>query len=85
MIKQYETVFIATPVLSEAQMKEAVAKYTRMVEKSCMKRIGGSNSSLILSRRGLQVFITLSNSRLIHSWSLLLRPSTAVTRGSSGS
>lgn len=27
MIKQYETVFIATPVLSEAQMKEAVAKY----------------------------------------------------------
>ena len=28
MLKQYETVFIATPVLSEAQMKEAVAKYT---------------------------------------------------------
>ncbi len=27
MIKQYETVFIATPVLSDAQMKEAVAKY----------------------------------------------------------
>ena len=31
MIKQYETVFIATPVLSEAQMKEAVAKYTEMI------------------------------------------------------
>ena len=28
MIKQYDTVFIATPVLSEAQMKEAVKKYT---------------------------------------------------------
>ena len=28
MIKQYETVFIATPVLSEARMKEAVKKYT---------------------------------------------------------
>ncbi|MBE6236833.1 MAG: 30S ribosomal protein S6 [Bacteroidales bacterium] len=27
-MKQYETVFIATPVLSEAQMKEAVKKYT---------------------------------------------------------
>ena len=27
MIKQYETVFIATPVLSDDQMKEAVAKY----------------------------------------------------------
>jgi len=31
MVNQYETVFIATPVLSEAQMKEAVAKYTGMI------------------------------------------------------
>ncbi len=31
MIKQYETVFIATPVLSEAQMKEAVAKYASLI------------------------------------------------------
>ncbi|MDD2293496.1 MAG: 30S ribosomal protein S6 [Bacteroidales bacterium] len=31
MLKQYETVFIATPVLSEAQMKEAVAKYTGLI------------------------------------------------------
>ena len=31
MLKQYETVFIATPVLSEAQMKEAVEKYTRLI------------------------------------------------------
>ena len=31
MIKQYETVFIATPVLSDAQMKEAVAKYTSLI------------------------------------------------------
>ena len=31
MIKQYETVFIATPVLSEQQMKEAVAKYTKLI------------------------------------------------------
>jgi len=27
MVNQYETVFIATPVLSEVQMKEAVEKY----------------------------------------------------------
>jgi len=27
MLKQYETVFIATPVLSEVQIKEAVKKY----------------------------------------------------------
>ncbi|MBP9998190.1 MAG: 30S ribosomal protein S6 [Bacteroidales bacterium] len=31
-MKQYETVFIATPVLSEAQMKEAVAKYTDLIK-----------------------------------------------------
>jgi len=31
MLNQYETVFIATPVLSEAQMKEAVAKYTKLI------------------------------------------------------
>jgi len=31
MVKQYETVFIATPVLSDAQMKEAVAKYTKFI------------------------------------------------------
>lgn len=31
MIKQYETVFIATPVLSDQQMKEAVAKYTKLI------------------------------------------------------
>ncbi|MBQ7269573.1 MAG: 30S ribosomal protein S6 [Bacteroidales bacterium] len=30
-MKQYETVFIATPVLSDAQMKEAVAKYTKLI------------------------------------------------------
>ena len=27
MLKQYETVFIATPVLSEVQIKEAVKKF----------------------------------------------------------
>ncbi|MBO4475363.1 MAG: 30S ribosomal protein S6 [Bacteroidales bacterium] len=30
-MKQYETVFIATPVLSDTQMKEAVAKYTKLI------------------------------------------------------
>ncbi|MCQ2136148.1 MAG: 30S ribosomal protein S6 [Bacteroidales bacterium] len=33
-MKQYETVFIATPVLSEAQMKEAVAKYTGFIKEN---------------------------------------------------
>ena len=32
MVKQYETVFIATPVLSDEQMKEAVAKYTSLIK-----------------------------------------------------
>ena len=30
-INQYETVFIATPVLSDTQMKEAVAKYVKLI------------------------------------------------------
>ena len=32
MTKQYETVFIATPVLSDVQMKEAVEKYTAFIQ-----------------------------------------------------
>ena len=32
MLKQYETVFIATPVLSDSQMKEAVAKYVNLIK-----------------------------------------------------
>ena len=31
MVKQYETVFIVTPVLSDEQMKETVKKYTDML------------------------------------------------------
>jgi small subunit ribosomal protein S6 len=31
MINQYETVFIATPVLSETQMKEAVEKFKAII------------------------------------------------------
>ena len=31
MLKQYETIFIATPVLSEAQMKEAVEKFRDLI------------------------------------------------------
>ena len=32
MVQKYETVFIATPVLSETQMKEAVAKYVGFIK-----------------------------------------------------
>ncbi len=31
MLNQYETVFIATPVLSEGQMKEAVSKFKKVI------------------------------------------------------
>ena len=31
MLNQYETVFIITPVLSEAQMKEAVEKFKSVI------------------------------------------------------
>jgi small subunit ribosomal protein S6 len=32
MVNQYETVFIATPVLSEVQMKETVTKFRKLIE-----------------------------------------------------
>jgi small subunit ribosomal protein S6 len=31
MVRQYETVFIMTPVLSDEQMKEAVNKFTKLL------------------------------------------------------
>ena len=34
MLKSYETVFIATPVLSDSQMKEAVSKYTQLIKEN---------------------------------------------------
>ncbi len=34
MLNQYETVFIVTPVLSEAQMKEAVEKFKTLIEEN---------------------------------------------------
>ena len=34
MLNQYETVFIATPVLSEIQMKEAVKKFKKVITDS---------------------------------------------------
>ena len=34
MLSQYETVFIATPVLSESQMKEAVSKFKKVITDS---------------------------------------------------
>ena len=33
MVNQYETVFIATPVLSETQMKELVGKFKDLIKK----------------------------------------------------
>ena len=34
MLKNYETVFIATPVLSETQMKETAAKYISLIKEN---------------------------------------------------
>ena len=34
MLKSYETVFIATPVLSDVQMKEAVSKYVSLIKEN---------------------------------------------------
>ena len=37
-MKHYETVFILTPVLSEDQVKEAVSKYTGIIEEKGGKK-----------------------------------------------
>ena len=34
MLKSYETVFIATPVLSDVQIKEAVSKYISLIKEN---------------------------------------------------
>jgi small subunit ribosomal protein S6 len=34
MLKNYETVFITTPVLSDVQMKEAVSKYLSVIKEN---------------------------------------------------
>jgi small subunit ribosomal protein S6 len=46
MVNQYETVFIATPVLSEAQMKEAVEKYKKLISDNGGKIVHEENWGL---------------------------------------
>ncbi len=46
MLNQYETVFIATPVLSEAQMKEAVQKFKKVITDNDGKIIHEENWGL---------------------------------------
>jgi small subunit ribosomal protein S6 len=46
MLKNYETVFILNPVLSEQQVKDAVEKYTKMMEAAGAKIINLENMGL---------------------------------------
>ena len=46
MLNQYETVFIVTPVLSEAQVKEAVKKFTKVLTDSGAEIIQHENWGL---------------------------------------
>ena len=46
MIKQYETVFITTPVLSESQMKEAADKYVSFIKENGGEIIAEENWGL---------------------------------------
>jgi small subunit ribosomal protein S6 len=46
MLNQYETVFIATPVLSEAQIKEAVGKFKDLITKNAGEMIHEENWGL---------------------------------------
>jgi small subunit ribosomal protein S6 len=61
MLKQYETVFILTPVLSETQMKEAVAKFRDLIVDNqgeiVYEEDWGSGNWPTPSRKKPQVFI----------------------------
>jgi len=46
MLKNYETVFILTPVLSEEQTKETVGKYKEILTKSGAKMVNEENWGL---------------------------------------
>lgn len=46
MLNQYETVFIATPVLSEAQMKEAVEKFKGIITQNGGELVNDENWGL---------------------------------------
>jgi small subunit ribosomal protein S6 len=46
MVNRYETVFIATPVLSEAQMKEAVEKFKALISSNGGKIVHEENWGL---------------------------------------
>ena len=46
MVKQYETVFIMTPVLSDEQMKEAVEKFKGVLTKAGAEIISEENWGL---------------------------------------
>ena len=48
MLNHYETVFIATPVLSESQMKEAVAKYIGFIKENGGEVVYDEDWGLIL-------------------------------------
>lgn len=46
MLNQYETVFIVTPVLSEAQMKEAVGKFSALITENGGEILNSENWGL---------------------------------------
>ena len=46
MLRQYETVFIVTPVLSESQMKEAVSKFKKFLTDSGAEIVHSENWGL---------------------------------------
>lgn len=46
MLNHYETVFIMTPVLSDAQMKEAVEKFTQLLKDEGSEIVNSENWGL---------------------------------------
>ncbi len=72
---QYETVFILTPVLSDAQMKEAVEKFAKVLTDNGAEIVNSEEWGL----RNRPAFTALSNSKLIPSLSASSKQHTAAT------
>ena len=88
MVRNYETVFILTPVLSEAQVKETVAKYKKLLTENGAKIVSEENWGLKKlaypiqkkSTGFYQLFQFESEPELIEKFELELRRDETVIR-----
>ena len=83
-MNNYETVFILTPVLSDAQMKEAVEKFTNLLKEQGAEIVNEENWGLRklaypIDKEKQQASTSWLNSRQIRKQSLRWKLTSVVT------